>query len=90
MKTVKEYDAALEYIDRKNRDVHPSGDFDNAGRWEPNGEEWCECCSYIRSPSRSYPFSLIVHCRTVGHIAQLYKVDKSDLRKKVRELQKTA
>lgn len=91
IKTAKQYDldiekAAQEYIDRKNRDKHPSGVFDNAGRWEPDDDEWCECCSYIRSPSRCYPFSLMVHCRSLEHIAHLFGVDKSDLRKKVRAI----
>lgn len=93
IKTVKQYDvdlekAALEYIDRKNRDSHPSGTFDNANRWEPDDDEWCECCKYIRSPSRAYPYSLMVHCRTIEHVANLFGVDKTDLRKKVREMQK--
>ena len=95
IKTVKEYDndlekAAREYISRKNRDSHPSGDFDKAGRWEPDAEEWCDCCDYIRTPSRAYPFSLMIHCRTMEHIANLFCVDKSDLRKKVKEIQKQA
>lgn len=95
MKTVKEYDAALEnaaqeYIARKNRTSHPAGNFDKAGRWEPDDEEHCECCNYIRTPSRAYPFSYMTHCRTLDHIAHLYKVDKSDLRKQVSAMQKTA
>ncbi len=92
LKTVAQYDASLEkaaqeYINRKNRDSHPSGVFDKARRWEPDADEWCECCDYIRSPSRTYPFSLMVHCRTIQHIAHLFGVDKNDLRNKVRSMQ---
>lgn len=72
------------YIDRQNRDEHPSGYFDNVKRWKPFSYERCECCNGIRSPSMGFPFSLMVHCRSITHIAQLYEVDESMLRKAVK------
>jgi len=73
------------YMDRKERTEHPQGQFDNGGRWYPSEHEACTCCEYIRSPSRGFPFSLMVHCRTVSHVAQLFGVGKSELRKSVNE-----
>lgn len=79
-------EAAQEYLDRRARKVHPAGSFDNAGRWYPHDDERQECCSAVRSPSRSYPYSYMVHCRTIGHVAHLYGVDEASLRQQVRDL----
>ncbi len=73
--------ATEEYLSRKDRSSHPDGSFDKAKRWCPNDVEECEACSSIRAPSRAYPFSLMTHCRSIGHIANKYKVDASILRK---------
>lgn len=96
MKTVR-YDASLEkaareYISRKEHLSHPVGTFDKLWRWEPDAEESCDCCcEFICKPEReSYPCTLFQHCTTIEHIAHLYKVDKSDLRKKVQAMNKTA
>jgi len=56
---------------RLNRESHPDGEFDKAGRWWPDEGERQECCEYIRSPSRAYPYSLMVHCRSREHVALL-------------------
>lgn len=76
-----ELEAGSEYLSRKERRSHPKGDFDNAQRWFPKTEEICECCSYIRSPSRAYPFSYMLHCRTAQHVANLFGVDVKRARK---------
>lgn len=79
-------DAALCYLARKKRHDHPSGRFDNAGRWYPNNSEEQSCCKYIRSPSRAYPHSYMVHCRTIQHVANLHQVSLNDLKAAVRKL----
>ncbi len=71
--------AVDEFIDLQNRTVHPAGTFDNARRFYP--AETFDCCSGIRTPSRSFPFSLMVHARTAAHVANQYKVDPAELRK---------
>ena len=76
--------AAREYIARQSRDTHPDGTFDRAGRWYPSESEWCNCCTGIRSPSRAYPYSLMTHCRSAGHVAALYGVDARDLRRAIK------
>ena len=76
--------AAYEYIRRQRRESHPDGSFDRARRWYPSPEEEQPCCSSIRSPSRGYPFSLMTHCRTAGHVAALYGVDARDVRRALR------
>ena len=61
------------YATRKSRREHPDGTFDKAGRWYPSEAETCECCKHIRPPSRGWPYSLMVHCRTMKHIRNLVK-----------------
>lgn len=76
--------AAAAYIARQQRREHPAGKFDNAGRWQPSAAERCDCCDRVRTPSRAYKYSLMVHCRTMAHIANLYGVSVQDVRKAVR------
>lgn len=78
--------AALTFIGRRDRTAHPHGKFDNAKRWYPSENETCDCCASVRSPSRSFPYSYMTHCRTMAHVANLYGVSVSELRKEVRRL----
>ena len=55
---------------RQTRRQHPAGETDNS-RWYPSDMERCVCCGAVRSPSRAYPWSLMLHCRTRVHIAAL-------------------
>ena len=71
--------AAEKYLRRKARIEHPSGKWDGK-RWEPSEDERRACCDCIRAPSRAYPWSLMLHCRTVTHIARLCDVDEAALR----------
>lgn len=82
------FDAAEEYIARKTRKSHPDGDFDNGMRWYPSKDERCECCDYIREPSRTWPYSLLLHCRTIGHVAELFGVDEKAVRRAAREIER--
>ena len=76
--------ATQEYLDRQARAAHPDGRFDNGGRWYPSEDEECPCCSRIRNPSRRWPYSLNTHCRTLKHVAYLFDVNATDLRRAVR------
>ena len=79
-------DTALsEFHARQSRDTHPSGYFDDKGRWYPSDEETQPCCEDIRTPTRRFPYSLMVHCRTLRHVAQLHDVDEGTLRQAVRD-----
>jgi hypothetical protein len=62
------------YIDRKNRNRHPDGSVDKT-KWYPSETEKQKCCESIRQPSRSYPWSLQVHCRTKMHVEHLYGLE---------------
>jgi len=67
-------------------DVHyrrdnPDGKFDSAGRWYP--EVLYGCCRDIRSPSRSYPYSYLTHCRTLKHLAIQYEIPIKELKRNV-------
>jgi hypothetical protein len=75
--------AAAEYIARQDRKHHPHGKFDNGGRWFPSDFEERNCCAGIRQPSRSWPYSLMTHCRTMEHVANMYGVEIKLLRKAV-------
>lgn len=77
-------DAIKLYEDRQARRRHPSGTFDRGGRWYPADAERQSCCAVIRRPSRAYPYSLLSHCRSAEHIAQLCGVDLATLREAIR------
>ena len=70
--------AADEAIALQSRRQNPVGSFDDAGRWYPASE--CECCSDIRRPSRQWPYTLLVHCRTTRHVAAAAGYDASTLK----------
>ena len=78
--------AAREYISRRDRVQYPEGAFDSAGRWYPSKEEHCTCCDLVRAPSRHWPYSLMLHCRTLRHIARLYNVSLDELVRAVKVL----
>lgn len=59
--------AARRYLDLRDRRADPDGTFDTGGRWYPAEE--LPCCASIRTPSRSWPYSYLVHCRTLAHVA---------------------
>lgn len=87
--TTTNLDTAVQaYLNRQARTTHPAGKFDKGGRWYPSEDEYCDCCRSIRTPSRAWPYSLMVHCRTMEHIAHLYNVDLRELRRAVRQARK--
>lgn len=85
--TVQE--ALIVYQNRQDRVAHPAGSFDGARRWYPAESEKCPCCRSIRTPSRTWPFSLMLHCRSIDHVAHLCGVDAKDLRRAARATAKS-
>lgn len=86
--------AAYLYLAREKRYLKPSGKYDKARRWYPDDEiEKCECCCFIRSPSKAWPSSLYRHCCSLGHICNMLGVDRKTvanfLRKNRSELEET-
>jgi hypothetical protein len=79
-------EAAQLYISRQSRKANPVGQFDKAGRWYPAESETCPCCGRIRSPSRAWPYSRMLHCRTAVHIANLFDVPAVEIRRAARAL----
>lgn len=77
-------EAAREYIARQNRNSHPDGTFDRAGRFYPADDERRPCCAGIRPPSRAYPYSEMTHCRSALHVARLFAVDRTEMMRAVR------
>ena len=77
---------ANQYLDLRDRAAHPMGRFDNGGRWYPDAE--CDCCKSVRSPSRSYPYSLQVHQRTMAHIAMQTGYEAKLLRWAVKRIER--
>ena len=78
-------EALADYESRQSRLSHPNGEFDNKTRWTPSSTEEQSCCSSIRQPSAAYPYSLLKHCRSIEHIANLHDVDVRFLRRAYRE-----
>lgn len=84
--TEKIHDAAIEFINRRDRRTHPAGTFDNGGRFYLADEEKCACCESIRNPSRAYPWSEMAHGRTLKHVAHLFGVDEKSVRAEVKKI----
>lgn len=82
--------AARQYIARQAREEHPEGHFDTGGRWFPDQDERCFYCDLIRQPSRSWPYSLLIHARTMAHIAARDDLDRAALRREVNRLKRLA
>lgn len=80
--------AAEEYFKRLNHDSDPAGSFDHAARWHPSPDEERSCCWHIRLPTRPWPNSLSNHCRSIEHIANLFDVNTSELRRVCLRLKK--
>lgn len=78
--------AAAVYYLRQARRAHPRGDWDDGHRWYPDEAEWRDCCAKIRPPSRAWPWSLMVHERTAAHVAALYDVEPTALRRVARDI----
>jgi hypothetical protein len=76
--------AADTYRRRRDRDEHPAGAFDDGGRWYPEFAEAQTCCRHVRRPSRAWPYSLLLHCRTLAHVAALHGVAPAEVRRAVR------
>lgn len=52
------------YHELKERMIHPSGKFDKAGRWYAKHSDLIS----VRSPSRSFPYSEMLACRTKKYV----------------------
>jgi len=48
----------------RDRDIHPSGAFDNAGRWYAKNSNLIS----VRTPSRRFPYSELTACRTLKYV----------------------
>jgi len=66
-------EAALKAWIYFKREERPSGKTDNGNRWYPDSEESCACCNRVRSPSRSWPWTLYKHCFSLEHREHLFK-----------------
>lgn len=83
-------EAAKEFLARRDRRHHPAGERDNAKRFYPSAGERQSCCAAIRSPSRSFPFSYLTHCRSAEHVAHLFGVDLLLLKRVAKDLDQEA
>ena len=81
--TIKE--AALRFINLKNRSIHPEGSFDKGGRFYLDTKY--SCCN-VRSPSRAHPYSQMVHGRTAEHVSHETGIDVVLIRQAARQLEK--
>jgi hypothetical protein len=62
-------DAERLALDRVLGRSAPSGRTDHGGRWHPSDDERAACCALVRTPTRSFPWSLYTHCFTLRHMA---------------------
>jgi hypothetical protein len=76
--------AAMRYILLQDRSVHPEGTMHRGAKWYPL--EILPCCEQIRTPSHGYPWSLMLHCRTIVHVAQEMGYSVQDLKWGIKRL----
>jgi len=80
--------AGIMFWSRSHRITHPDGHKDKAGRWypysceDPNGQ----ISINYRSPSRAWPYSYMLACRTAVHCADLSKGADVTLVRRVKRL----
>tara|TARA_R110002126_G_scaffold17570_2_gene68297 strand:- start:802 stop:1047 length:246 start_codon:yes stop_codon:yes gene_type:complete len=55
------------YNDLKNRKIHPSGKWDNGGRFYATNEDLIN----VRAPSRAHPLSQMAACRTKKYVTKV-------------------
>ena len=68
---MKRLEKALEELWlRQTRRSHPKGEFNSRGWWYPSPEEERPCCREVPKG----PYTLLKHCRTLKHIANLFNV----------------
>jgi hypothetical protein len=84
---------AKSFIELKDRITNPEGTWDKGGRFYLDNS--FECCKYIRTPSRRWPYSEMLHGRTLEHEASeiigktpTYE-QLSELRKRVNQIKKS-
>jgi hypothetical protein len=82
------FEAAKAYLSLQMRETHPPGSFDSAKRFFLDAEY--PCCTGIRSPSRAYPYSQMVHGRSAAHVAFQYGLgqEESDIKGYARLMKK--
>lgn len=51
----------------KNREIHPSGNFDKQGRFYAENADLID----VRTPSRDYPYSQMTACRTLKYVKKV-------------------
>lgn len=66
--------AAIRYLRRRERLEHPAGGPARGGRWYPDASEGLNTAMY-RTPSRAFPWSYMLPCRSIRHCAQLVGCD---------------
>ena len=79
--------ALMRYERRQARTEHPAGSFDKAKRWYPAGRDE-EIMEAGRSPTRSYPNSYNLACRSLAHCERYEGADHQVVLKLKRELKK--
>jgi len=80
-KAVKEKEIInIVYLELKERMIHPSGEFDNGGRWYADNSDLISC----RTPSRSWPYSEMQACRTKKYVKKVQESFKCKTVKSLR------
>jgi len=72
--------AACLYLKRRERQAHPEGHFDKAGRWYSEGQD-AAVMTVCRPPSRAWPLSEMHACRALSHCARYHEADELKTRR---------
>ena len=82
-------EAALELYARRKQGKTIPGEFERVGSrnlWKPTAAERRKCCDAVQKPTAKVPHTLLQHCRSVLHVANLYGVEQALLLKAYKQL----
>ena len=70
------------WLSRRFRDTDPSGIMSNHS-WYPTPKECRGCCAAVPEPTSVFRHSLLRHCRSKLHVAELFGITESSLSSRI-------
>lgn len=77
------------WLSRRFRDTDPSGIMNDHG-WDPTPRERRGCCAAVPEPTSVFRHSLLRHCRSKLHVAELFGITESSLSSRIARNKPTA
>lgn len=77
--------SAAEFLMRRERLARPWGFTSPDNIWYPFSIEVCSCCEKVVEKGFLKRYTLLTHCKTIGHIAELYNCPANEVRKMIQK-----